>query len=76
MTKKSHTLTISLLFFTAIGISLYWLFVFVDLFPVTELIPGYTHWFMSFPLADMYIAFSALLAGYFFIRRKKQADVF
>jgi hypothetical protein len=47
------------LWITAIGILAYWSMVFAGLFPVEELVPGYSRWFLSFPLADAWIAATA-----------------
>lgn len=51
-----------LLLFTAIGIAAYWGAVFAGMFPVDDLVPGYRNWFLSFPLADGWIALAAILA--------------
>lgn len=51
----------ALLTFTALGIAVYWLLVFTGVFPVDEIVPGYKNWFLSFPLADTWIALAALL---------------
>jgi hypothetical protein len=53
------------LWFTASGILIYWILVFLGAFPVKELAPGYTDWFMSFPVADLWIALTGLSALYF-----------
>lgn len=50
------------LYLTAAGIIAYWIAVFSGAFPVDELVPGYRNWFMSFPLADFWIALTAVLA--------------
>lgn len=47
---------------TGLFIPTYWALVFTGLFPVEELVPGYQSWFMSFPLADAYIAICCFLA--------------
>ena len=47
------------LWVTAVGILAYWSMVFAGLFPVEELVPGYSRWFLSFPLADAWIAATA-----------------
>jgi hypothetical protein len=44
------------LYFTAAGIVAYWAAVLSGAFPVDELVPGYQNWFLSFPLADFWIA--------------------
>lgn len=63
-------------FFTAFGITIYWILVFAGLFPVTELVPGYTYWFMSFPLADLWIAISSLVAGVLLLKNKELSVLF
>jgi hypothetical protein len=34
--------------------------VFTGLFPVTDLVPGYRHWFLAFPAPDAWIAVSGM----------------
>ena len=46
--------------FTALAAVFYWALVFTGLFPVTELVPGYRQWFLSFPLADAWLAASGV----------------
>ncbi len=67
---------ISLTFFTTAGIIIYWALVFAGVFPVTELVPGYTNWFMSFPLADFWIAISSLVAGVLLLQKKELSVLF
>jgi hypothetical protein len=62
MSQRRLLLGVSL--FTAVGIGLYWLTVFAGWFPVTEVVPGYRHWFLSFPLADGWIALVAAATAY------------
>lgn len=62
--------------FTAFGVIAYWILVFAKIFPVTELVPGYTNWFMSFPLADGWIAVTSLLAFIFLLRGDDRAVLF
>jgi hypothetical protein len=59
--KKKKTLMI-LNLCTGLGITLYWLLVFAGVFPVEEIVPGYKNWFMSFPVADLWIAVCAFLS--------------
>lgn len=70
------TLALCLTAFTTFGIVTYWALVFVKIFPVTELVPGYRHWFMSFPLADGWIAVTSLLAFIFLLRGDARATLF
>ncbi len=61
---------------TTLGIVLYWTLVFAKVFPVAELVPGYKNWFMSFPLADGWIAVTSLLAFIFLLRGDDRAALF
>ena len=69
-------LALGLTALTTIGIIMYWTLVFAKIFPVTELVPGYKNWFMSFPLADGWIAVTSLLAFIFLLRRDARASLF
>lgn len=51
------------LYVTAVGILTYWIAVFSGMFPVVDIVPGYRNWFMSFPMADLWIAAMALLSA-------------
>jgi hypothetical protein len=62
--------------FTTLGIVVYWALVFTRVFPVTELVPGYKNWFMSFPLADGWIAVVSLLAFYFLLQGDSRSALF
>lgn len=63
--------------FTSAGIIIYWSLVFIGLFPVEEIIPGYKNWFLSFPIADLWIAInSILLAIYIKKENVKKSAVF
>jgi hypothetical protein len=63
-------------FCTAAGIVLYWSSVFLGIFKVEEIIPGYTNWFMSFPIADLWIAICALLSSIFLLRNDNKSNLF
>jgi hypothetical protein len=65
-------LAIGLTAFTFLGIVAYWLSVVAGLFPVTEFLPGYRSWFMSFPLADGWIAIVSLLAFVYLLRATRK----
>ncbi len=73
---KSERTMLSLLLFTAAGIIIYWALVFLGIFPVTDIVPGYRDWFMSFPLADGWIAACALLAAACLVKGDARASVF
>ncbi len=71
-----RNLALGLTAFTTLGIVTYWVLVFTKIFPVTELVPGYKNWFMSFPLADGWIAIVSLLAFIFLLRGDDKAALF
>jgi hypothetical protein len=70
------TLALGLTGFTTVGILVYWSLVFTRIFPVTDLVPGYRNWFMSFHLADGWIAAVALLAFVFLLQNDEKAALF
>jgi hypothetical protein len=69
-------LALGLTAFTTFGIVVYWTLVFTNVFKVTELVPGYKNWFMSFPLADAWIAVASLLAFIFLLQGDNRATLF
>jgi hypothetical protein len=69
-------LALGLTAFTTLGILSYWTLVFSGTFKVTELVPGYLDWFMSFPLPDGWIALMSLLAFVFLLQNKEKASLF
>ncbi len=71
-----RSLALGLTAFTTFGIFAYWALVFAKIFPVTELVPGYKNWFMSFPLADGWIAVISALAFVFLLRGDEKASLF
>jgi hypothetical protein len=71
-----RTLALGLTGFTTVGIVTYWSLVFTRIFPVTDLVPGYRTWFMSFPLADGWIAVVSLLAFLFLLKNNDKAALF
>lgn len=73
---KIRNILIGLTLFTSIVVISYWISVFTGIFPVEELIPGYKNWFMSFPVVDLWIATSSLLAGIYLIKKDEKAVPF
>jgi hypothetical protein len=71
-----RNLVLGLTAFTALGIVVYWASVFAGIFKVTELVLGYKNWFMSFPLADGWIAVVSLLAFIFLLQNNEKAVLF
>ena len=72
----SRRLIVFLSLVTAIGVFAYWTLVFTGLFPVADRVPGYQHWFMSFPLADAWIGSCALLTVIMAWRHRPQITLF
>ncbi|MDR0324873.1 MAG: hypothetical protein LBI19_02090 [Oscillospiraceae bacterium] len=73
---KYRGLIFGLSLFTVIGNLLYWMLAFTGLTPVIEIVPGYTAWFWSFPLPDLWLSvISALLAFSIKIKRDVMAIV-
>ena len=70
------TIALTLTAFTTLEIIVYWALVFAKIFPVTELVPGYRNWFMSFPLADGWIAVVSLLAFLSLLHGDEKAVLF
>ena len=73
---KIENLFKGLLIITALFIGGYWTSVFLGIFPVEELVPGYRNWFMSFPLPDFYVATTAVLAVIYFKSNTKLSALF
>jgi hypothetical protein len=69
-------ITLALTAFTTFGIVAYWTLVFTGVFKVTELVPGYRNWFMSFPLADGWIAVVSLLTFIFLLQNDDRTVLF
>jgi hypothetical protein len=69
-------ISLGLTAFTTFGILAYWTLVFTGVFKVTELVPGYRNWFMSFPLADGWIAVVSLLAFIFLLQNDDRTVLF
>ena len=69
-------LALGLTAFTTFGVVSCWTLFFAGIFKVTEPVPGYKNWFMSFPLADGWIAVVSLLAFIFLLRGDDKAALF
>ena len=69
-------IVLALTAFTTVGIVVYWLLVFTGTFKVAELVPGYKNWFMSFPLADGWVAVVSMLAFIFLLQNNNKAALF
>jgi hypothetical protein len=71
-----RNLVLGLTAFTIFGIIVYWASVFMGIFKVIELVPGYRNWFLSFPLADGWIAIVSILAFIFLLQNNDKAALF
>lgn len=60
---------------TSIGTFLYWMLVFTGVFPVKEVVPGFTVWFYSFPLADFWIMLTSAMLAVSLVRKDRKALV-
>lgn len=67
---------IALSLFGAIFTIGYWSSVFLGLFPVTETVPGYTTWFMSFPIADLWLASMLFLTAISYLKGSSRTAYF
>lgn len=74
MTQRNVLLGLSA--FTAVGIVAYWTTVFAGWFPVVEVVPCYREWFLSFPLADGWIAVVAAATAYSVWRNCEETALF
>lgn len=61
---------------TGVGILLQWIAVWAGEFPVVDEVPGFRNYFLSFAVADMWLVLSALLAGFFALKRDPRAVLF
>jgi hypothetical protein len=73
---NSKKIVIGFSIFTATAGIFYWITVFTGLFPVTELVPGYKTWFMSFPIADSWMFVCAIFAAVYAMKRHPLAALF
>ena len=73
---NSKKIVINLSVLTASAGILYWASVFTGIFPVTDLVPGYRNWFMSFPIADGWMFVCAILAAVYAMRESPLASLF
>lgn len=67
------TLFISITFFSSFIIILYWGTVFTGLFPVKDIVPGYTNWFMAFPVPDFWLAILLAATGILYLNKSEHA---
>ena len=58
------------------GEIIYWVAVFTGIFEVIDIIPGHRNWFMSFPMADLWLAICSLLSSIFLLKNSFRSIVF
>lgn len=68
--------TAAICLFSALVIILYWAAVFLGLFPVTDIVPGYKSWFMAFPVADLWLAILLFFTAIGLLKESRQAAYF
>lgn len=61
---------------TSISILLYWFLVWIKIFDVKEIIPGYRMWFKSFLVPDLWIAATSFITATLLLQNDQRANVF
>jgi hypothetical protein len=74
--KASRVLVCVLSFLTGAGILLQWILVWSSRFPVTESVPGFRTYFLSFVAADLWLTFAAFMTGTFVLLKDPRALLF
>jgi len=74
--KASRILICVLSFLTGAGILLQWILVWSGRFPVTESVPGFRNYFLSFVAADLWLTIAAFLTGIFVLLKDPRALLF
>jgi len=74
--KASRILICVLSFLTGAGILLQWILVWSGRFPVTESVPGFRNYFLSFVAADLWLIIAAFLTGIFVLLKDPRALLF
>jgi hypothetical protein len=73
--KRRTKIAIGIGALTALFEVAYWALVFTGLIPVTDLVPGYRHWFLAFATPDAWIAVSGVWLVAALARRGSTARV-
>jgi hypothetical protein len=74
--KGSRAWVCVLSFLTGAGILLQWIMVWSGRFPVTESVPGFRNYFLSFVGADLWLILAAFLSGTFTLMKDPRALLF
>jgi hypothetical protein len=74
--KASRILICVLSFLTGAGILLQWILVWSGRFSVTESVPGFRNYFLSFVAADLWLIIAAFLTGIFVLLKDPRALLF
>ena len=71
--RASRVVVCVLSFLTGVGILVQWILVYSGLFPVTESVPGFRNYFLSFVAADLWLILAAFMTGTFILLRDQRA---
>ena len=71
--RSSRVVVCVLSFLTGAGIIVQWILVYSGLFPVTESVPGFRNYFLSFAAADLWLILAAFMTGTFILLRDQRA---
>ena len=74
--KASRAWTGVLSLSTGSGILLQWILVWSGAFPVTESVPGFRNYFLSFVGADLWLVVASFMTGAFIFRKDPRALLF
>jgi hypothetical protein len=74
--KASRVLVCVLSFLTGAGILIQWILVWSGRFPVTESVPGFRNYFLSFVAADLWLTLAAFMTGTFILLKDPRALLF
>ena len=71
--RASRAVVCVLSFLTGAGIIVQWSLVYSGLLPVTESVPGFRNYFLSFVAADLWLILAAFMTGTFILLRDQRA---
>jgi hypothetical protein len=76
MVKSSRSWVCVLSVATGLGIVVQWILVWTRAFPVTESVPGFRNYFLSFVTPDLWLVVAALTTGVLILRKDQRALLF
>jgi hypothetical protein len=74
--RSPRILVCILSFLTGAGILFQWILVWSGRFPVTESVPGFRNYFLSFAAADLWLIIAAFMTGIFILLKDPKALLF